>query len=117
MKRVAESLRQAAVQLGMAPSPSNQPGDQQGEPSEGAPGSQSGNSGENPLSLVELETALRKMSTRNWGQLPGRLESELLQSTQKKPDGEYARLIRLYFEQISRQRSATQTLDANDNEL
>lgn len=120
MRQVAESLRQAARQLGMHPSPSDQkgkPGDEEGEPSDGTPGSQSGNSGDNPISLVELEAELKRMSSRNWGQLPGRIESDLFQSTQKKPDGDYARLIRLYFEEISRRRSADENLAPNDNDL
>lgn len=119
MKQVAESLRQAARQLGMAPSSSDsngKPGEQEGEPSDGAPGSQSGNSGKNPISLMELETELKRMSSRNWGQLPGRVESDLIQSTQRQPAEDYARLIRLYFEEISRRRSAAENLVPDDNE-
>jgi hypothetical protein len=104
----------------MEPSPSDQkgkPGEQEGEPTEGTPGSESGNSGQNPIRLVELEAELKKMSSRNWGQLPGQIESDLFQSTQKKPDGDYARLIRLYFEEISRRRSAQENLVPNDNDL
>ena len=117
MRRAAESLLQAARQLGMAPSPSAQQGERESDPAKGAPGSQSGSSGEDPISLVELEAELRKMATRNCGQLPGQVESELFQSTQRKPEGEYARLIRWYFEEISRRRSAEEGLDPNDNEL
>ena len=117
MQQVAESLRQAAQQLGMAPAPDGEkgkPSDQEGEPSEGEPGDQSGTAGKNPISLVELEAELRKMNRRDWGRLPGTIESELFQSTQKKPDADYARLIRLYFEEVSRRRSATDSLENDD---
>ncbi|MBX3436925.1 MAG: hypothetical protein KF861_05510 [Planctomycetaceae bacterium] len=120
MQQVAESLRQAARELGMAPTTSDQqrkPGDQESQPSDGAPGTESGNSGKNPISLVELEAELKRLSKRDWGRLPGQLESELLQSTQKKPDGEYAPLIRMYFDEISRRRSANENLVPHDNEL
>ncbi len=114
MQQVAESLKQAAEQLGMGGSPSREkgkPGEESSEPSEGEPGDESGSAGKNPISLVELEAELRKMSNRDWGRLPGQIESELLQSTQKKPDSDYARLIRLYFEEVSRRRTANENLN------
>ncbi len=120
LQQVAQSLRDAAQQLGMSPPPSDRkgkPGEQPGEPSAGDPGSESGDAGSNPISLVELEAELKRMSRRDWGKLPGRVESELFQSAQKKPAGDYARLIHLYFEEISRRRTATESLTPNDNDL
>ncbi len=120
LQQVAQSLRDAAQQLGMSPPPSDRkgkPSEQPGEPSAGDPGSESGDSGTNPISLTELETELKRMSRRDWGKLPGRVESELFQSAQKKPASDYARLIHLYFEEISRRRTATESLTPNDNDL
>lgn len=114
MQHVAESLKQAAQQLGMSGAPSGEkgkPGDQPSEASEGEPGDESGTAGRSPISLAELEAELSKMATRDWGQLPGEIESELFQSTQKKPDSDYARLIRQYFEEVSRRRTAREDLD------
>ena len=42
------------------------------------------------------------MNARNWGELPGELKTEILQAAKRKPDGDYARLIQKYFEEISK---------------
>jgi hypothetical protein len=42
---------------------------------------------------------------RNWGQRPGELQSELQQRSQGRPDADYAPLIRMYFNEISRRQS------------
>ena len=52
--------------------------------------------------IVEMENHLKGLSTRNWGELPGTLKTEILQAARKKPDGDYAKLIRRYFDEISR---------------
>jgi hypothetical protein len=44
---------------------------------------------------------------RNWGELPGELQSELQQRSQSRPDADYAPLIRMYFDEISRRQSPT----------
>ena len=69
------------------------------------------------MSLAELEAELGRISARDWGQLPDRVESELQQAQQKKPDSDYARLIRMYFEEVARRQSAAETLPAaTDND-
>lgn len=61
--------------------------------------------------IVDIEAHLKQLSTRNWGELPGTLKTELLDASRKRPDGDYAKLIRLYFEDISRRQTP-----AADNE-
>ena len=78
---------------------------QPGQP--GKPGGKSGQKGQNRGAnetprIVDLDTHLKALSTRNWGELPGTLRTEILQSSRKRPDGDYARLIKLYFDEISR---------------
>ncbi|MEX2027182.1 MAG: hypothetical protein WEH44_07770, partial [Pirellulaceae bacterium] len=54
--------------------------------------------------LSMLESELRQLSKRNWGELPGQLRTEILQSSGKKSNSEYARMIKLYFEEIAKTR-------------
>lgn len=108
LRQAAQSMRQASGQGGKSESK------QQGEPSKQAP-QQSGTSpgGESSdfgttqqlAELMQLQVDLSNMSKRDWGQLPGELQTELLESSQKKPTGEYQRLIRRYFNDISKVRS------------
>ena len=67
----------------------------------------SGGGTRQPVSLVDLDAQLKELSTRNWGELPGTLRTELQNTTRKRPDGDYARLIKLYFEEISRRQAPT----------
>jgi hypothetical protein len=112
MRRVAESLQQAALEMGLQRSPRGQKGQNQqsGDAQEGADGPQGGYGARGALSLAELEAELGRISERDWGQLPDRVESELQLAQQKKPDGDYARLIRLYFEEVARRQSAADGL-------
>jgi hypothetical protein len=57
------------------------------------------------LSLTDLELHLKELSTRNWGELEGTLQTELQNTSRKRPEGDYARLIKLYFEDISRRQA------------
>ncbi len=54
---------------------------------------------------------LEKLRSRNWGQLPGHLQTEILQAAQKKPNGDYAKLIKLYFEEIARTQKTSEASD------
>jgi hypothetical protein len=108
-------LQNAAGQLQPSGMRSQQPGAPgnagQAPPSSGAGMSQdssrSGGGTRQPVSLVDLETQLKELSTRNWGELPGTLRTELQNTSRKRPDGDYARLIKLYFEEISRRQAPT----------
>ncbi len=52
--------------------------------------------------LKRLEAELARLSGRAWGRLPGSLKTEILQAARRDPNGDYAQLIRFYFEEISR---------------
>lgn len=106
LKQTAANLRQALQQFGMQPGqqpgqgqkpgqPSNQPSAQPGQNE-----SDFGNTDE--ARIVALENHLKGLTTRNWGELPGSLKTEILQAARKKPDGDYAKLIRKYFDEISK---------------
>lgn len=106
LKQTASNLRQAMAQFGM---PSGQkPGKPNGKPStQEAKGSQEGENmsdfgNSDEARIVELENHLKGLSTRNWGELPGSLKTEILQAARKKPDGDYAKLVRKYFDEISK---------------
>ncbi|MGP0062270.1 MAG: hypothetical protein ACLQGP_01545 [Isosphaeraceae bacterium] len=51
--------------------------------------------------LTELKEAIRRKTGRAWGELPGHLRTEILQSSQGRYREEYARLIQLYFREIA----------------
>ena len=59
------------------------------------------------VDLSTLESHLKAMSQRNWGQLPGELQTEILQGSRKRTAGEYAPLIKFYFQEINRQQAAS----------
>ena len=67
-----------------------------------------GNGATVTVDLTELEIELKKLAPRQWGQLPGTLRTEILQAVRKRPNGDYAKLIRMYFEEISRARTKSQ---------
>lgn len=113
LQQVAQSLAQAARQLsGQKPGPSSKAGraqsgnqNQPGEP--GTQQSSSGGSGESGyggvdgVDLVQLQLELANLSGRNWGELPSTLRTEILQGAQRTTHADYARLIELYFQEIS----------------
>lgn len=107
LRQAAQAMRQAAQQMGVGQSSqsdqqSQQPGQQPGN----SPSSESSDFGTDQLAdLTELGIEVKGAGNRDWGQLPGELQTELLDSLQRKPSGEYSRLIRNYFEDISQSRA------------
>lgn len=71
-----------------------------------SPAGRDGNNGTGSFEAGELQGAinveLTRRAMRNWGQLPGQLKTEILQSSQRKANGDYARLIKLYFEELAK---------------
>jgi DNA repair exonuclease SbcCD ATPase subunit len=51
--------------------------------------------------LAELKDAIRRGTGRTWGELPGHLRTEILQSAHGGYREDYARLIQLYFREIA----------------
>jgi hypothetical protein len=110
LQQVAQSLNQAAQQLGLTPgqaqgqqSPSS-PSNAQGNPSQEGDSSDFG--ARETVRLTDLEVQLRNISARNWGELPGKLQTEILESSRRRGGGDYGKVIQRYFEEVSRTRVA-----------
>ncbi len=111
LQQVAQSLNQAAQQLGLTPGQA-----QQGASSQSAAANAQGNpapEGESSdfgaretVRLTDLEVQLRNISARNWGELPGQLQTEILESARRRGGGDYGKVIQRYFEEVSRARVA-----------
>ena len=109
---VADAFQQAAQMLSDAAqqltADGSQSGDNQGQsnqqPSSQQPGL--GNSGTGAFGEGEiagpLNTELKRRAMKNWGKLTGNLKTEILQSSQRKANGDYAKLIKLYFEELAK---------------
>lgn len=117
LQQAAELLSDATQQLAADGSQSgdNQSGDNQGQsnqqPSSQQPGL--GNSGTGAFVAGDtggpLDTELKRRAMKNWGKLPGNLKTEILQSSQRKANGDYAKLIKLYFEELAKAGQSTES--------
>ena len=113
LQEAAAALQQAARQLQPSSQQSmpqlSQDSSQQGRAMHPPPNSQASNnpgSDSSPgINLTDLELHLQELSTRNWGELSGTLKTELQNTSRKRPEGDYARLIKLYFEDISKRQA------------
>jgi hypothetical protein len=86
-------LKQAAEQLAEAQQP-GQPG-QPGQPS----GLGAAGGGLPDPSVFGLDRT--KYAGKNWGELPGELRTRIVQDMKAKYGDDYARMIKLYFEQLA----------------
>jgi hypothetical protein len=105
LQQAAEMLSDAAQQLAADGSQSeDNQGQSNQQPSSQQPGL--GNSGTGSFADGEikgpLDTELKRRAMKNWGKLSGNLKTEILQSSQRKANGDYARLIKLYFEELAK---------------
>lgn len=105
LQQAAEMLSDAAGQLA---ADGSQSGDNQGQSNQQPPSQQPGlgNSGTGAFVGGDidgpLDTELKRRAMKNWGKLPGNLKTEILQSSQRRANGDYAKLIKLYFEELAR---------------
>ncbi len=53
------------------------------------------------VDLTVLKETIRRKTGRTWGELPGHLRTEILQSSQGRYREDYVRLIQLYFREIA----------------
>ncbi|TWT55451.1 hypothetical protein KOR42_28370 [Thalassoglobus neptunius] len=106
LRQAAKSMRQAAGKMGMAQPGQQKPGSKpEGQQPGSSPSSESSEFGVDQLvDLSDLNLQIQSSDARDWGQLPGELQTELLNSARKRPSGEYSKLIRNYFEEIFRSR-------------
>lgn len=119
LQQAANALKQAGEQVqgtdsGTAPMRSGlSQGNESSEPQNGSsrghsPSGQEAT--ENPIQEqaaaenldVKLERLKRRLAGRKWGELPGKLQTEILQAAQKKPNSEYGEQIRQYFKDIAK---------------
>lgn len=125
MQAAAQRLQQAAAALRQAQAEWQSKGSGAGqqpaaEPSEGTPGAggkgvpsevsgngKPGPAGEADVDTTNLARLKKRLAGRKWGELPGTLQTEILQAAQKKPNSEYGELIRQYFKEIAKTQPAT----------
>ncbi len=99
MQGAAQSLQQAAQAMAQG-QPSRQPG-KPGQPSK--PGEAGADAGGLP-DLSALNPELKKYAGKRWGDLPGELRTKVLQDMEARYGDDYARRIKLYFEQLAETR-------------
>jgi hypothetical protein len=91
MRQAARLLAQAARQMTPSPQQSSQAGQRMGA------GIQPG--GLPDLSAYGLEKA--SYANKSWGELPGELQTRIVQDMKARYGDDYARMIKSYFEQIA----------------
>jgi len=101
LRQAAQSLAQAAQQVQPGQSKSKQTAQNQ-PPADG----ESGAGANAPVDLSNLDAELQRLSQREWGRLPGSLRTEILQAAGRKPNSDYAPLIKFYFQQIARKQQS-----------
>ncbi|SFI25220.1 hypothetical protein [Planctomicrobium piriforme] len=109
LREAAKGMRMAAQQMGVAMN-KNKNGLPQQQSGQESQQSQSNDAADSAFTagthLQQLENALGKVSERDWGKLPGTLQTDMLESSQRSRDPAYRGLIRRYFEDISKARPA-----------
>ncbi|WP_166824240.1 hypothetical protein [Thalassoroseus pseudoceratinae] len=101
LKQAAEALQQAARSMQPSQPSSQQASSEPGQSSQSLEGGDgSGTQADTDIHSIEQE--LKRRARREWGQLPGNLRTEILQGSQRKPNGDYAKLIKWYSEEIQK---------------
>lgn len=107
-QKAAQALAEAIRQVSPASSQASSQSSGQSEPNDSQqasrePGATDSDNGaqSDQVDLSDLDAVFEEISAREWGQLPGKLRTEILQAQKRKPDADYSRLIKLYFEEIS----------------
>jgi hypothetical protein len=99
MQQAAQALQQAAQQMGQGQSA--QPGQRSNQPSpNGQPATGAGIPQGAPHAGM-LPKELQHYAGKPWGELPGELRTKILQDMKSQYGDDYARVIKLYFEQIA----------------
>jgi hypothetical protein len=96
MQQAANSLQQAAQQMA-------QQQQQQGEPNQAKEGIVTGlgSKGGGVPDASLLPADMKKYDGKRWGELPGELRTQIIQDMKAKYGDNYARMIKLYFEQVA----------------
>jgi hypothetical protein len=94
MRRAAEALRDAARQMGQRGEPRG-PREGAARPAEAAV------QGTGTPTATDVPKDLEKYAGKKWGELPGDLQTRIVQDMKARYGDDYARVIKLYFEQIA----------------
>jgi hypothetical protein len=97
MARSAQALRQSAQQM------TSQRSQQQGlpQPVLAAKPSERGAAGQGMIDVSRLGKDFQKYAGKSWGEVPGELRTRFIQDMREKYGDNYARMIKLYFEQVA----------------
>lgn len=99
MQQAAQALQKAAQQLARQ---------EQTQPGTPMPDSMSGGRGVAEGGMPDIQLFgkdMQKYAGKPWGQLPGALRNQILQDMKTRYGEDYARIIKLYFEQIAETKS------------
>jgi hypothetical protein len=97
MQQAAQSLQQAAQSLANQGQQQGQPG----QPNQPNTNGRTGASGAGEPDLTAFGLDRTKFAGKTWGELPGELRTKIVQDMKAKYGDDYARMIKLYFEQIA----------------
>lgn len=103
MEKAAQQLQQASNQLQQGQQGGQ---NQQGQPNPGEPGSPTnpgGNAGApgGKLDLRQFSPDVAQHSGKAWGDLPGEIQTKIIQEMKARYGEDYARNIQLYFKQLA----------------
>jgi hypothetical protein len=93
MNQAAQSLAKAAQSMSQSK--------QRSQPTGPTNPSEEGAAGGGAVDSKLLPKELAKYSGKRWGELPGEVRSKIVQEMKAKYGDDYARMIKLYFEQIA----------------
>jgi hypothetical protein len=96
MQQAAQSLQQASQQLANA-----QKAQQPGKPSQPFIPGEKGATGGGLADLAKYGIDPKQLEGRSWGELDGKLQTKIVQALKAEFGEDYARRIKLYFEQIA----------------
>jgi hypothetical protein len=96
LQQASQSLQQQGQQVAMGQP--QQPGK---PPTESRQRSTLGAAGQGRIDESLLPKDMKKYAGKPWGQLPGELRTRIIQDMRDKYGDDYARMIKLYFEQVA----------------
>jgi len=117
VQQAAESLADATESLqqgqGQQQKQQNQGRRSQQTGQAASPGNAAGGAGSNAESseLEALREEFEALSARHWGELPGRLRTEIQHATTHRAVGDYANLIRRYFKELAKTRRGSEAVE------
>jgi hypothetical protein len=96
LQQAAEALANASAQLQCRSGQPNRGGTSETS-SDGTPRERD----DVPVDISQLRSQLERLSSRDWGKLPGHLQTEILDAARNGNNSDYERLIKSYFQDIA----------------